>query len=384
MNIDWSFWEWDTFLKDQDVVIIGSGLVGLQAALYLRQARPGFRITVLERGILPLGASTRNAGFACFGSMTELLDDLKTHTEEEIWELVDKRWKGLQKLRALIGDSVMDLDISGGYELFRDQDEESFRECADKIDGFNGRFRQITGLPGIFQIWDHRLPETGFRGIRHLIRNSAEGQVHTGKLVLALFQKAKDAGIQVLNGANVLKLEEEAGKVNIFLENNQRMEARQVLVATNGFAARLFPQLAVVPARNQVLITRELPGLPFHGTFHYDKGYVYFRNVGNRVLLGGGRNMDFETEQTDVLDLTEPIQNNLLRLLREIIIPGQPFEVERWWSGIMGLGPKKKTLIQSLSDRIHVAVRLGGMGVAIGSLVAEEGANLLLKENRGV
>jgi hypothetical protein len=49
------------------------------------------------------------------------------------------------------------------------------------------------------------------------------------------------------------------------------------------------------------------------------------------------------------------------------------------WSGILGIGEEKKPIITQYSDNIFTAVRLGGMGVAIGILVGKEGADLLLK-----
>jgi hypothetical protein len=43
----------------------------------------------------------------------------------------------------------------------------------------------------------------------------------------------------------------------------------------------------------------------------------------------------------------------------------------------LGIGPEKKPIINKHSDRIFTAVRLGGMGVAIGILVGQEAAELL-------
>jgi len=66
----------------------------------------------------------------------------------------------------------------------------------------------------------------------------------------------------------------------------------------------------------------------------------------------------------------------LLKLLHEVILPGQKVNIENWWSGILGVGPKKVPLVQNCFSDITVAVRLGGMGVAIGTLVGEEAAEL--------
>src|SRR6185312_8405304 len=72
-----SYWERTAFVDHADVIIIGSGIVGLSAALHLKRQRPDLKVTVLERGFLPSGASTKNAGFACFGSLSEQLSYLK-------------------------------------------------------------------------------------------------------------------------------------------------------------------------------------------------------------------------------------------------------------------------------------------------------------------
>ena len=73
-----SYWEYKNWITDIDFAIVGSGIVGLNCALALREKYPSASILVLEKGILPQGASTKNAGFACFGSLSELLDDLNT------------------------------------------------------------------------------------------------------------------------------------------------------------------------------------------------------------------------------------------------------------------------------------------------------------------
>jgi glycine/D-amino acid oxidase-like deaminating enzyme len=108
-----------------------------------------------------------------------------------------------------------------------------------------------------------------------------------------------------------------------------------------------------------------------------DKGYYYFRNINNRILLGGGRNLAFEEETTTKLGQTELIQNRLEELLKEVILPNTDFKIAHRWSGIMGLGSAKKPIVEQLSDHVYCGVRLGGMGVAIGSLIGQELADLV-------
>ena len=111
------------------------------------------------------------------------------------------------------------------------------------------------------------------------------------------------------------------------------------------------------------------------GTFHLDKGYYYFRNIDDRILLGGGRNLDFKNEETDEFGLNIKIQNELESMLKTVILPKSKFEIDHRWSGIMGVGNKKTTIIKTISENVFCGVRLGGMGIAIGSAVGNELAN---------
>ena len=193
----------------------------------------------------------------------------------------------------------------------------------------------------------------------------------------SLLKLAQEKGVEIINGVNVKSVEPNNNKVVIGLEDFE-IESANVIIATNGFAKQLLPELNVEPARAQVLITKPIEGLKLKGTFHYEQGYYYFRNVGNRVLFGGGRNLDFETENTSEFKLTPIIQNKLDQLLNEVILPyKKDVEVEMRWVGIMGVGNKKTTIVKQLENNIYCAVRMGGMGVAIGSLIGKEVVELL-------
>jgi gamma-glutamylputrescine oxidase len=94
-----SIWEKESFYAPKDVIIVGSGLVGLWCAWHLKKNDPNISIAIVDRGIIPTGASTRNAGFACFGSVTELAEDAARFGEDNMLQLVEMRYKGLQRIR---------------------------------------------------------------------------------------------------------------------------------------------------------------------------------------------------------------------------------------------------------------------------------------------
>lgn len=375
MNL--SYWEKDIYFSNIDVLIIGSGIVGLSTALELKRKDNSLKIVVLERGILPMGASSKNAGFSCFGSVTELLEDLTKDSEENVYKLVQKRWKGLQRLRENLGDQGIELIQKGGYELF-DQ-EEIFENCASKIDYLNNLVKDAIGSTEVYKIVDHKIANFGFNNVSHLIENTFEGQINTGKMISNLIRKVQQEGVLILNGMEVKHIDENETNVHIQLVSGFSFEVNKVVVATNGFAKQLLPELDVQPARAQVLITNEIPNLKVEGTFHYDAGYYYFRNINSRILFGGGRNLDFKGEETTEMVISELIQNKLDEILREVILPNTSYTIDQRWSGVMGVGQTKSTIVKNISNNVYCAVRMGGMGVAIGSLIGQVVTDLIFE-----
>ncbi len=372
--MNFSFWETDSWFSNIDYCIVGSGITGLNCALQLKESEPDAKVLILEKGMLPEGASTKNAGFACFGSISEILDDLKTHSVQEVLQLCEKRKTGLELLRNNLGDSIIDYQEKGGYELFTEADKELYEECLDRIPEINDLLR------GVFQkdVFEIAENDFGFKKIQpKLIFNKFEGQIDTGKMMTALVKKAIKKDIRILNGVELRSFEQFASGVSV-QTSGFGLEVKKLIIATNGFASRLGIE-DVKPARAQVLVTKPIKNIPFKGTFHLDRGYYYFRNIGDRVLFGGGRNLDFKTEETDETGLTNLIQDKLQELLENCILPETEFEVQQSWSGIMGVGAQKKPIVKELSKNVYCGVRLGGMGIAIGSLVGKEIAELALR-----
>lgn len=370
MNL--SYWETQTWFSNIDFCIIGSGITGLNCSLQLKKKHPKAKILILERGLLPNGASTKNAGFACFGSISEILEDLKTHSEEDVLQLIQKRRKGLDLLRNNLGDASIGYREYGGYELFTKEDPELFEECSSKIGEVNRLLKPLFGTE-VFSVEKNIF---GFREIqKKLVYNKFEGQLNTGKMMQELLKKAHTSGIKIINSVSVQEFSDDINSVKIKCDKFE-FSAQKLLIATNGFARQLGIE-EVKPARAQVLITKPIKNLKIKGTFHLDKGYYYFRNIHDRILFGGGRNLDFKAEETTSLDQTPLIQNRLEDLLKTSILPESSFEIEQRWSGIMGVGNSKKPVIKQLSNNVYCGVRLGGMGVAIGSLIGMELSELV-------
>ncbi|MEQ8572940.1 MAG: FAD-dependent oxidoreductase, partial [Fulvivirga sp.] len=231
----------------------------------------------------------------------------------------------------------------------------------------------------VFSIDDQKIKSFGFNSdeIKSIVVNPFEGQIHTGKMMKSLLALAYKLNIKVLTGTEVLSFEDDGTEVSVIAKNmvtnsDITFKANKVAVCTNAFTNKLVPDIDINPGRGIVLVTKPLSKLPFQGVFHIDKGYYYFRNEGSRVIFGGGRNIDFEGETTTKFEINERIIAELKKQLKDVILPSTPFEVDHTWAGIMAFGANKQPIYKKHSANVHLGVRLGGMGVAIGSRMGEK------------
>lgn len=373
-----SIWELETFFAEQDVIIVGSGFVGLWSAYYLKKKAPGLRVSIVEAGLIPTGASTRNAGFACFGSLSELVWDAQTMGTEKMLELVEMRFNGLQRILSSFKKKEIDFSWCGGYELY-DPGQLGKKRLIENAAYLNSLVKSITGQKKTYRLVDEKIKSFGFGKTNHLVENQLEGYLHSGKLLQALLHKVQGMGVQVWTSLPVTGFREVNNGIELDTAGGA-LAAAKVLLCTNAFTKELVPELDITPGRGQVLLTTPLSKLPFEGTFHADEGFYYFRNLGSRVLLGGARHKAINDETTTEMETTTFIQQQLETYLSEVILPqykGQ-FQIEHRWAGIMAFGKEKSPIVQQLKPNMYCAVRMSGMGVALAPEVGWRVAKMML------
>lgn len=375
MKKAFSYWESAHVIGEIDTLIIGGGIVGLSAALRRHEMDTNERVAIVERAPMCGGGSTKNAGFACFGSPSELLSDLRQMSRSEVIDLIRKRWRGLQGLRKLVGDREMDYRPTGGIELFRKEEDQLAQECLNALGKLNGLMEDAIGQSPFEVMQPYELDSFGFEGFNVAINNTLEGAINTGKMYAALRAMAAEAGVVFLNGLTAQRFSETESGVELETDYGV-LHASRLLIGTNGFARELVPGLDVTPARNLVLMTEPIPELKWEGTFHMQEGYVYFRNVGQRILIGGARHLDDQWRSTDSYPPDE-VSEHLEQLINRNILPFRAAKITHRWTGYLGVGNKKTVLMDEISHNVAYAVRMGGMGVAIGNAVGAELADLL-------
>ncbi len=371
-----SIWQKQTFSSSTDIIIVGAGLTGLLSAIRLKEQNSHLSIRILEKGLIPSGASIKNAGFACFGSVSEILDDIQNEGEDKAYTRVVERYRGLQMLFDTVDPKSVDLERHGGVEIFTESEQEILGQSLDHLVDLNSALKTELG----FKPFSVGKNNYGLKALDKVIHIQEESTLHSGKLIQQLLLKARHLGIEVHFGVEVLSLEQ-SGEGWAVQSHSGALKSSRVLLATNGFTPQLLPSQSIIPARGQIVMTSKIPGLNLMGSFHLHQGYFYFREYEGAVLLGGGRHLDRSNENTTDQNTSNLIQQALEKILREVILPGKEFEIEHRWAGTMAFGPKneKDAIVEEPAKNLFVAARLGGMGVAMSSHVAKMASSLILK-----
>lgn len=374
-NMIESFWQDDYYFPTYDVVIVGGGFTGLVAGIELLLRKPKMKIGIFEAQSHGTLASSRNAGFMCFGSPTELLADIEKHGESAVTNLLQQKLIGYHTLLKHLSGNKGIYKKSLGYEIF---DREHHQQDLDLINSQLPKLNKIV-QDGI-NISDYYDAESAFRlnpGFAS-IKFKLEGQIHPTAAVAALSRKFTNLGGILHTGTAISHWTNQSTGFVLQSTVSREVRCKHLVVANNAFASQLVPGFSVQPQRAQVLITSPLKKLVFKGNFHMDKGYVYFRNVGNRLLLGGLRNTDFESEQTDQLGLNLKIQTNLDALLSRLL-PEETFDVTHRWSGIMGFRSSQVPGLQMHQSGAIIAAGMNGMGTLLGPALGREAAHAILR-----
>lgn len=362
----YSYWERELYDVSYDLIVVGAGLTGQSTAYFFKKNNPNARVLVIDRGFFPLGASTRNAGFVCFGTIGEHIADLEIDSEESLKKRIKSRYEGLLLLRETLGDEAINYEDTGGWEFFTDEAE--FVKARDQIEYFNGWMEDLIGEKDLYEAGT-------YMGIPS-IYNRCEGMIHPGKMVGKLYEMNRGIGVEFRFNTPVESIDVESA--SLVCENGVKLKAEKLVVATNAFTRRLLPEKIIKPGRGYVFVTKPMDVIEWKGTFHFNKGYVYFRNLGeDRVLLGGGRNVDQQAEETDEFGINPSIKEYLINFANEVMELPDGWEIEQEWSGIMGFTESKSPTLEKVGENTLVVAGLSGMGVALGMQLGKTAAKTI-------
>ena len=278
----------DALPSRADVVVVGSGYAGLQAAITLAQT--GNDVVLLEAGPLGLGASTRNGGMVSGGVNVGKHTVLEPAREAE-----------------LLAEAA---ESYGWFEAFiRDHDIDAVYQRCGRFFGAHTSAAWVRQQASVERLND--IADSGARmvapGDTHLHLASSyykggmtldrSGAVHPAKLHQGVLQLAERCGVKLFGGIRAGAIRRADAK--LLVETSQHaISAESVIIATNGYSGDLSPwhRNRVVPVPSYQIATEELGEdrvtelFPTHRMIADTKRLLsYFRPSPDRrrVLFGG-------------------------------------------------------------------------------------------------
>jgi gamma-glutamylputrescine oxidase len=346
---------------DADVLIVGGGIAGLTLAYTL--AEQGAMVGLLEAGWLAGEASGRNVGFLLAAPAEPYSERIALWGRDGARAVLHIGRRNHQRVRQLVQTLGIDCDYqqTGSLRLTRTHEEsEDLRGSLPELrhDGFPMREIAVTDA----------VPAHAAGGFDSAFEVPEDGMIHPVKFLHGVAIAAVEKGARLYAHTRVDSAKWQAGLWEV-RAGEHVARARTLVLATNAFTPRLLPHLApvIAPRRGQVLATAPLDVVVTTRPTYAHWGYQYWRQTPDRrLIIGGWRDIDFETEATDANETTAKIQAAIEEGLKQLVPGGAP--IEHRWAGIMGFARDGRPLVGWLDAAHHLAIVGGftghGMGMA--------------------
>lgn len=336
-----------------DALIVGAGFCGSWLAYFLLKQHPSLTVTIVERDVLNLGASVRNAGFLSCGNISEWLEDSTVLPWEEILLTLRARIQGIRLIRTEFGDTLASERCgSADFDPLTDEKRLLFTQLNEAL-----------GEMGEEPFFEMRKVRIGGKE-QEVSFNRFDSSVDPCQLLLTLHERLAKMGARFCWQTTVKAIGHRRAEVTNAGGESTSLDYKQAFVCTNAFSRGLHAATVVAPARGQILVTSPCRTETTHCLGYLRHGYDYFRFIGDRVLVGGGR-LEFKSrEDTDSFDVTGELRGYLVELARRVI-GHRDFTVDYHWAGIMGLRLGKHASISDLEKPVHLdesTVELAGFG----------------------
>lgn len=344
-----------TALLETEVVVLGGGIVGASAALWL--ARRGKPVVLLERDFC--GSHSSGVNYGGVRRQGRPLQQLPlSQRAHEIWG----------ELPALLGIDG-EYSRSGHLKLARSQhDMAALERYAQASSGF--------GLD--LQLLDHgelrrRFPWVGDVAVGASLCPD-DGHANPRLVSPAFAQAARHAGAQVFEQAAVTNVEHDGNAFKVLCANGLQVRAPWLLNCAGAWAGQLAAQFGepvpLTSGHPAMLVTEPLP-VVMNVSTGVEGGGIYARQVARgNCVLGGGQGFALDASRA------RPGQAAVLEILRNAA-ELYPFlagaQAIRTWSGTEGYLPDREPVIgpsRTQPGLVH-AFGFAGAGFQIGPAVGE-------------
>jgi glycine/D-amino acid oxidase-like deaminating enzyme len=358
-----------------DLAVIGSGYCGLSAAA--EAARHGASVAVLDAAEIGAGGSTRSGGMVSSGQKLALTNAIRGVSAERLTRLMRESMASFDYLKQIVADESLDADLRITGRFFGAYTPAHF----DLLRRQGQLLRDKTGVTVHLIERDAQRAIIGSDYYYGGILVDEYGGLHTAKYHRALRELARRRGATLHSHALVQRIDRIAHGAAAsaprtrFRVHTERgvLDARHVLIATNGYTGGLLPFLSrrVLPVASYQIATEALPA-----------GLMDALNPGRRMISDSKRNLFYTRPSPDgtrmifgsrpgLGDIDErEAARRLYAKLVQLWPALRDVRITHAWKGYVAMTGDKLAHIGE-HDGVHYALGCNGNGVALMSYLGQ-------------
>ena len=394
------------------VIVIGGGIIGLSSAYYLRKA--GHQVSVLDRSDFMDNCSYGNCGYVCPSHFIPLAtpgivrQGLKWMWNAQSPFYVQPRlnrslidW-GLKFMKSATAENVeraavplRDIALLSQQEYeqeWRPQPHFNFAYehkglleiCLTDAAAEHARHTvERAHALGLQAEWlDHsalqdKEPHTRVNGVGAILYH-CDAHLYPNKLMHGLIAVLRDAGVELVSGAEVTRFETAAGGVRRLITRTGAYDAEAVVLATGSWsreiAALLDTKVPLVPGRGYSVTLENSPYRVNYPAILVEGRAAITPMDGNKIRFGGTMEIT-STTAPPRYSRVQGILNAVRRFFPEFDVPMPP--AEKIWYGYRPCSADGLPYIGRIRKYSNVVVATGhsmlglSLGAGTGKLVSE-------------
>lgn len=348
--------------ESADVVVIGSGYTGLNAAL--ETARAGRKTVVIDSGDMGHGCSTRNGGQIS----TSIKPTLEILTQkvglEKAKAIRQEGVNALNWIEDFVGREGIDCDLRRVGRFHAAHTPAQYEALAKSAE----LGRRQEGIDAVVVPQEEQRRELGtdtyFGGVVY----TRHASLHPAKYHRGLLDKVAVAGAILVPHCAATALVDEKGGMRVVTAKGE-IRAKDVVVATNGYTTSLTPWLKrrIIPIGSYIIASEELPRDLVDELFPTDRIasdtcrviYYYRASPDRKRIVFGGR---VSADEIDPRISGPLLHRDMVRIFPQL----RDYRISRSWHGTVAYSFDELAHIGS-RGRVHYSMSYCGSGVSMAS-----------------